>query len=161
MTETAQEVIEAALQEILVQASEAPIEASDAQVAIKYLNRMMAKYDALGISLGYTAVTSLSDDVTIPDGAVEGVVKNLALALFPQYNAPGAVPSAMLVMDAKDGLDAMRSLSISIGPMLYPDTLPIGSGNEWTEDEHFYTDSEEPILSEVGGFISVESDTEL
>jgi hypothetical protein len=160
--ETAADVIKSALQEILVQASEAPIQADEAQTAIKYLNRMMSKLAASGINLGYTRVSNLGDPITVPDGAIDGMVSNLAVRLFPQFSSPGTQIDQILVMAARDGMDTLEQLGVNIGPTSYPDTMPIGSGNEWDRSwgNHFYTDDENPVLTEQGGFISVESGTE-
>jgi len=164
MAETANDIIKSALQEILVQASEAPIEADQAQDGIRYLNRMMAKFSAQGISIGYTSVTSLGSPITVSDGALDGIVKNLAISLFPQYAAPGTALNPLLVQQAREGLDVMRMLAIdSIGPSFYPSSLPVGSGNESSNSigDTFYTEPSEEVLGESGGFISIESGTEL
>ena len=155
--DTAAEVIQDALSEILVQPSEAPIQADEAQTAIRAMNRMMAQFDSQGISLGYTKVTSLGDLVTIPDGALNGLVYNLALRLSPQFDAP---VTQALVAAAADGLDAMRRLSVEIIPSSLPPTLPIGSGNEGEYcQDHFYDEDDTAILTETGAFISVEDET--
>jgi hypothetical protein len=165
MTETVEDIVVSALQEILVQASEAPIPADESQIAIKYLNRMMAKFDAQGISLGYTQVADLADEITVADGALDGIVKNLAISLFPQYSVPGTPIDPLLVEQARDGLDTMRMISInSIGPSLYPGTLPVGSGNEGDNSfsqNHFYDNPEDSVDAETGGYISIESETDL
>ena len=96
MAETAGDIIKDALQEILVQGAEAPFEADETQGAIRYLNRMMARFAVDGINLGYTTVTSVGDLITVPDGAIDGMVKNLAVSLFPQYAAPGTPVSPIL-----------------------------------------------------------------
>ena len=77
--ETAESIVNDALQEILVQASEAPIQTVDFNTAVRYMNRFMFALDAKGISLGYTKVSKASDLITIPDGALEGLVFNLAV----------------------------------------------------------------------------------
>lgn len=158
--ETANTVLIDALQELLIQASEAPIEPDEAQTAIRYLNRMMARLDAQGISLGYTTISNLADVITVPDGALEGVIKNLAVMLAPQYEKE--VGSA-LIQGAKDGLDAMRKLSISILPSSYGDTLPRGSGNEYDSGRvsPFYPEDAAQVANETGGYIQAETDTEL
>jgi hypothetical protein len=126
---------------------------------------MMAKWDVMGLQLGYTKVSSLGDQITVSDGAIEGIVKNLAVSMWPQFSAPGTPINQILMLEAKDGLDAVRMVALdSIGPSFYPDTLPIGSGNEWDgsfNTDHFYTEPSEEVLTESGGFISVESGTEL
>ena len=160
MAETANTVIVDALQELLIQASEAPIEADEAQTAIRYLNRMMARFDAQGVSLGYTTVSNLGDEVTVPDGAYDGVVKNLALSLAKQY---GATPSADLVAEARDAFDAMQMLSLTIYETRYGPTLPIGSGNEGDAvlSDHFYPDDQDAIYNETNNYIATEEDTEV
>jgi len=156
--EKANTLIVDALQELLIQASEAPIEADEAQTAIRYLNRMMARLDSQGISLGYTQISDLGDSITVPDGAVEGIIKNLAVMLAPQYDKQ---ISQALVEGARAGLDAMRKLSISILPTSYADTLPMGSGNENGSilTSHFYPETAAQIANETGGYIAPESST--
>ena len=58
MAETAQSIITDALQEILVQATEQPIEPSEFQSGIRYLNRMMSQWEANGMDLGYVEVVN-------------------------------------------------------------------------------------------------------
>lgn len=165
MAETANTIIVSALQEIVVQASEAPVDPDEAQDGIRYLNRMMAKFATQGINLGYTTVSSLGDAITVADGAIDGMVTNLAIALRAQFVVSGTPLDPTLVERARDGLEAMRMVAItSIGPSFFPDTLPVGSGNEDDgsfRTDHFYTDPDEPVVLEQGGFISVETDTEL
>lgn len=157
--ETAETIIKDALFDILQQGDEAPIEASEAQTAIRYLNRMMLRWDAIGYSLGYTKVNSLGDHVTVPDGAVFGIVSNLAVSLAPQYDVK---LSPALVSNAKLGLDAIRAISVTMGPSSYPDALPIGSGNENSGgfgDNHYYPDQQGEILTETTGSIGLEDST--
>jgi len=160
MAETAETTIKDALMEIVVLGAEAPLEAVDAQVAVRYLNRMMAALDADGIDLGYTQVTTLADEITTPIGAHEGIVFNLAAKLWTQY-ADGQPTPGELLLKARDGLKTMRKLAITIGATEFPNTLPIGSGNE-TEtftDRHFYADRQDSILAESTGSIGLEADT--
>jgi len=157
--ETAGTIIKDALFEILQQGDEAPIEASEAQTAIRYLNRMMLRWDAVGYPLGFTVISSLGDLVTIPDGAVDGVVTNLAVSLAPQYDVQ---LSPALIANAQLGLEAIRVLSVVVGPSALPSTLPIGSGNEGgctSTDNHFYPDQQSDILAETTGSIVLEEDT--
>lgn len=156
--EKANTLIVDSLQELLIQASEAPIEADEAQTAIRYLNRMMARLDSQGISLGYTQISDLGDDITVPDGAVEGIIKNLAVMLAPQYDKP---VSQALIEGARAGLDAMRKLSITILPTSYGDTLPLGSGNEGDGfvTSHFYPEDSAQVANETGGYIAPETST--
>lgn len=137
--ENVETVIKDALFEILQQGDEAPIEPSEAITAMRYLNRMMFRWKSVGYDLGYTKVSKLSDPVTVPDGAYDGVVTNLALSLAPQYDV---TLTQALITNAELGLSAIRVLSFSICGMNYPDTLPIGSGNYNSCDNNFYTGEE-------------------
>ncbi len=154
------EVMIDSLQEILVQATEADIEASEAQTFIFKMNNLMLALDAKGVTLGYTKVSGLGDTVTIPDGAIEGLILVMAVKSAPGYNMP---ISPTLAQDARDGLNTMRLLGINIPQTRYPSTLPIGSGNEdcgSTLSNHFYPDEENEILAETTGPIALETGTE-
>jgi hypothetical protein len=95
---------------------------------LRYLNRMMAKYNAEGIQLGYTSLASPNDVVTVPDTVIMGMVKNLALILWPQYNIGPVNP--LIKFSAKRSLNSMRAQAINITePAQFPATLPVGSGN--------------------------------
>lgn len=156
---TVAQVAKAALQRILVQASEAPLEPDEYQDFIFAMNNYMAELDAQGISLGYTVVTDLGDDVTIPTGALRGLIANLAIEVSPDY---GGVVSQGLVKAARDGFQTMRLLGQRIAATKNPSTLPVGSGNEDTVygyPGHFYDASEAEILAETTGAIGLELNT--
>ena len=158
MTETAGSIISDALTELVVQASEADLEASEIQTGIRYLNRMMARWDAQGISLGYTKVSSTSSVMTVPDGCLDGIVKNLAVSMAKQFDA---VITPDLYESAKDGLKACRQLAVNVTATPYPCTLPVGSGNydDNAYSSHFYPCDEDQILSEANRNILLEDDT--
>lgn len=154
--ETVENVVNDALTELMVQQSEQQIEASEMQTAIRYLNRMMAEWDAEGYSLGYTIVTNPSDNVTVPAGAISAIVTNLALRLSAQF-LDVQVPSS-LIISAQAGKRAIAKIAVSVGAADYPAILPIGSGNEWDyETNHFYPETADQALDESGGNILLES----
>lgn len=155
----AREVIVDALEDLVVQADEAPIEQSEANAALRLLNDMMMDWDVVGITLGYTYLVDLADELTVPLGAIRGIKANLALELAPKYNVP---LSAELIRKAKEGYMTCVDLAVDMADTEYPGTLPRGSGNtapDWF-DNTFYTDQQETILTESGGSIALEDDTE-
>jgi hypothetical protein len=158
MTETASDIITDALMELVVQADEQAITASESQSAIRYMNRFMFMLDANGVNLGYTEVSNLGDTITIPSGAIMGLVKNLAILLAPQFDA--IVPQELRVQ-ANDALRAMRRLGSTFSPSLLPCTLPIGSGNEdgFYQTERFYPCPDSDILTETNRSILLEDAT--
>ena len=128
MTETASDIVRDALTELTIQAQEQSIPAVDINTAIRYLNRMMQMLDADGVKLGYTLVNSPSDALTVPAGAYEGMMYNLAIRLANGYDV--AVGQG-LVQAARDSKKILYKLGINLTKQNYPSTLPIGSGNEW------------------------------
>lgn len=156
---TANDIITDALQELIVQASEAPIEAPEAQTAIRYLNRMMFRWSAIGIDLGYTTASDLGDDPTLPAYAEDVVVKHLAALLMKQYDIPMTVD---FKIELRDLMSDLRLVTFSIGATEYGSTLPYGSGNETVNGittTHFYPDLQDDILTETTGSIGLEADT--
>ena len=155
---TVAQVVKASLQRILTQASEAPIEADEAQDFIFAMNNYMLALDAEGISLGYTEVSDLGDDVTVPTGALRGLIANMAIEVAPDY---GGEVSSGLVKAATEGMKAMRRLGQIIVTSAYSSNLPIGSGNEWGTrgTRHFYPGQEAHILAETTGSIGLEVNT--
>lgn len=153
--ETANTVINDALQELIVQASEQAIEAIEFSTAMRYMNRMMAEFAADGLPLGYTDVSNASDPITIPTGAVNGLIYNLALHLATSYDI---VVSPELAVKAQNSKNVMTKISNQISPSSFSDTLPIGSGNEgYIYDDKFYSDSVDTVNTESGGVIGLET----
>jgi len=156
---TVAQVANASLKRILVQASEAPLEADEYQDYIFALNNFMLALDAEGITLGYTEVSDLGDEVTVPTGALRGIIANMAIEVAPDYN--GTISPA-LANAAAEGLQVMRIIGQTISPSSYPSTLPVGSGNEGGQfaSRKFYDGANEAeILAETTGAISLEDST--
>lgn len=141
MAETAGEIVRDALSELTVQAQEQTVPAVDLNTGIRYLNRMMAAWDATEVSLGYTTVNSPDDVLTVPAGAIEGIVFNLALRLASGFDI--AVSPALAQM-AREGMKTIMIIGVNPGKANFPGNLPIGSGNEDASGiypgEHFFPD---------------------
>jgi hypothetical protein len=135
MSYTAGQVIKAALQRILVQASEADLEPDEYADAILALNVMMDSWRGDGIYLGYTQVDNVADIVTVPPGAIRGVIANLAIEVAPDYS--GKI-SPELVMQADMGLKVCRKLGQQIIPSQFPSNLPRGTGADDAEYDDTY-----------------------
>lgn len=156
---TTSQVVRAILQELLLQSSEEAIQAIDAQDVIFAMNNYMLDLDANGVHLGYTAVDDLSDQITVQDGAIRGMIANVAVEVATQFGMPVA-PS--LSFKAADSIKTLYKLGVSIIPTEYPGNLPIGSGNEDDGDyttSHFYPELQDEILGETGGKIGLEENT--
>lgn len=134
---TVSQVAKASLQRILVQDSEASLDPSEYQDYIFALNNFMESLAADGLDLGWTTVSNLADTVTVPDGALRGIIDNVAIEVAPDYN--GFV-SQSLTFNASAGMKVLEKLGTTIIATEYPTTLPIGSGNEsqYFQEDHFY-----------------------
>ena len=156
---TAAQLLKAAMQELLVQDVEAPLEPSEYQDAIFYLNNFMFDLDANGIALGFTEVSNLGDAITVPPGAIQGIIKNLAVVLAVQYDV--SVPPE-LYQQAREYMGTLEKLGIANGSIAFPSTLPIGSGNEKNNfnNSHYYLGDDEDILRESNGSIATEDGTQ-
>jgi hypothetical protein len=126
MATTAAQLLKQSLQEILVQASEAPLEADEYRDCIFVMNTFMADLEANGVDIGYTPVDSLSDVITVPDGAIMGMVSNIAILIAPQFGK--AVPFE-LGKKAKKGMSTIYRLGQTVAITEFPNTMPTGSGN--------------------------------
>ena len=156
---TVAQVAKASLQRILVQASEAELEPDEYQDFIFAMNNFMLSLDADGVSLGYTEVSNLGDEVTIPTGALRGLIANMAIEVSPDYN--GTIGQG-LIAAATEGMKVMRKIGQRIPTSFMPSTLSIGSGNE-SDDQGlttgFYPNQEASILAETTGAICLEQNT--
>lgn len=155
----ASQVVKAILGKIIVGDAEAAINPIESQDTIFAMNNFMTALDADGISVGYTIVSSLDDDITVPPGAILGIICNVAITIAQDY---GASVSASTIAAAKLGLSAMRKLARDIQPLVLPSTMPIGSGNEQfiDSDQHFFPGNPNVILTETGNNILLEDDTD-
>lgn len=157
MTEKASDVILDALKEIVAIPSEASVGAYEAQVGIFYLNAMMQDFAVNGINVGYTIIDSLGDEMTVPDGALEPIVKNLAIEMSPVFKE--TLTSSDLFEQAQDGINTLLQISLpTIANAAYPSTLPMGSGNySGTLGDTFYSELPNQILTENNGYIAPEN----
>lgn len=156
---TVAQVANAALKRILVQGSDAPLEADEYQDFIFALNNFMLALDAEGVTLGYTEVSDLGDEITVPTGALRGIIANMAIEVAPDYN--GTVSPALAAAASK-GMQVMRIIGQTISASSYPSTLPVGSGNEddtFTNRRFYDGANEAEILAETTGAISLEDST--
>ena len=134
----AKEVITRAFAEVTQ--SKSPIQDVELSDGLRYLNRMMARPEFT--NLGYTPLSSIDDELTVSGGVILGIVKNLALTLWPQYSTTPVNP--LIKFSAKRSLDTMLAQAITvIQPAKFPSTMPIGSGNyDGRYTDPFYSNAE-------------------
>lgn len=139
---TASYIAEKALKRILVQAADSGLEADETEDFYDSMNDYMSMLESRGIVLGYTTVSNPADYVTVPDGAVMGIIANMAIKVSPDY---GGTVSPALILEARQGMSAMRTLGRNQISTSYPATLPSGAYNN-----RFYTEPVSAVLSLSG-----------
>lgn len=142
MSETASSLVSDILREIYVQADEQSIESVDFETCVRYINRFVNELNARGIDIPWVDLANPADTVYAPDGAISGIISNVAVRLAGQYDIP---ISESLAASAAIGMEALTMLGVTVNKQRFPSTLPIGSGNEnWLDnDSHFFPDYNE------------------
>jgi hypothetical protein len=110
----------------MVQGADTQLEADEYADGIVCLNNYMASLEADGLRFGYNDCCNVSDIVNVPNGALRGIIANLAIDLAPYY---GGKITAGLVKMAADGRKTLFRIGVTIGPSLFPDTLPCAASN--------------------------------
>ena len=124
---TMREVVEDAMEDITVKKAEVALTDDELQSGIRRCNDMLAQWDELGFIVGYNPVINGDDILELEPAAIAAVKAKLAIKLAPSYSKP--ITAAL----AENASEAMTMLSIAnshIGEIAYPDTLPLGSGNQ-------------------------------
>lgn len=121
------EIVQDAMEEIGVKTAEVPLTNDELQSGIRRCNDLLTSWADIGTVPTYNPVLNGSDTVEIETSAVGAVKYNLAIRLAPSYQK---VITPALKLMADESL-AMLEASVSfIGNVAYPDTLPMGSGND-------------------------------
>lgn len=118
---TALDVITDAFNNISVNESEAPIEAVDAQLGLRELNRMMA---SLRVKVGWTPCSAVSSTLTVDSDVEDYIVKALAKRLAGHYEEP---VSAQLAEDYREARSELFRRYVQLEPSQYHATLPAWS----------------------------------
>ena len=134
---TVTEIVSGALLLLEVRTAESAITSAEAEDGLNSLNDMMNEWNVDGINVGYETLDNIEDQVYVDLGSIGAIKANLAVYIAPEY---GRLVSAALEKRAKFSKRSLRA-SIKLNPSEYPDSLPIGSGNE---DNNYVADGDSP-----------------
>ena len=134
---TVTEIVTGALQLLEVRTAESAITSAEVEDGLAALNDMMNEWNVDGINVGYETLDDGDDELFVTLGSIGAIKSNLAIYIAPEY---GRVVSDTLFDRAKRSKRSVRG-SIPLNASSYPDTLPIGSGNE---DNNFTPDGDSP-----------------
>ena len=125
-TPTVTQIVTGALQLLQVRTAESPVTASEAEDGLTALNDMMNEWNVNGINVGYELLDDVEDLLHVQLGSVGAIKANLAVYIAPEY---GKAVSGALQFRADVSKNSLRG-AIKLNSAQFPDTLPIGSGNE-------------------------------
>ena len=131
---TMREVVEDALEDIGVKKAEVSLQPDELQSGIRRLNDMLAQWNELGITPGYSPLLNGDDVLNIEPAAIAAAKTKLAIRLAPSYSK---TVTPELVENAREAMQYLEAANSHINNVAYPDTLPIGSGNECHSDGTF------------------------
>ncbi|MFK3647912.1 packaged DNA stabilization gp4 family protein [Lysobacter enzymogenes] len=101
---TVAEVIRDALSHLRVQDPRQALKPEHARDGIRALNLMMRRWEADGLSLGWSDVAEPTDEMPVPPEAIEAIGFNLACKMRPRFGIP---LDPDLKQEAEDGYSAL------------------------------------------------------
>ena len=134
---TVTEIVTGALQLLEIRTAESAITADEAEDGLTALNDMMNEWNVDGINIGYETLDDVEDEVFVTLGSIGAIKSNLAIYIAPEY---GRIVTPGLEVRALRSKRSLRA-SIPLNQSQFPDTLPIGSGNE---DNNFTPNGDAP-----------------
>ena len=139
--------------------AEQPVQAIDARDVLVGINDTLSEWEGVGISLGFTLLTDLGDEVTIPASANRAVKTNVAVYLADQF---GKAVEASTAAMARTSYNNLVNQFINIGAATMPSIMPLGAGNTCGRhtSRFFPGDVDGTLIRETGGAILTEDDTE-
>lgn len=106
----------------------------DVATAIVALNAMMQRWEADGLALGWSRVSTPDETLPAPPEAEEAIADNLALRLRAEY---GAALEPDVVRRAEDGLAALLRDRLTAAPLRLRARSPrAGHYNVYTDEFH-------------------------
>ena len=123
---TMREVVEDAFEEIGVKSAEVNLTSDELQSGIRRCNDLLVSWNEIGYIKGYQPVLNGDDTLIVAPSAIRAIKSALAIELAPSYQK---ALTQGLVNKAQDSLSLLLNSSVFIGPVAFPDTLPMGSGN--------------------------------
>lgn len=102
---TGTQIITRAYRMIGVKSASTPLSATEIADGLEALNAMLVRWEADGLAMGFSSLSSAGSTIGIPAEAEEGVCANLAVTLAPEF---GVTPAPKIVEMADSGLRALQ-----------------------------------------------------
>ncbi len=145
---TALQIINRAAAKIGVKRAGVDLTDDEINDAIDELNDMMLEIDAAGTALNYTIVSSKTDLITTPDWTYGAMSSQLGIRIAPEYEVS---VSGELATQANESWKIVLKRTEELNSVNFPTTMPIGAGNEYWDNERFYTNEYADDLQTASG----------
>lgn len=122
------QIINRALRLLKVLDAAEAAEGEDAATAIETLNALCTRWEANGLTLGWSNVSNPDDDLPAPDEAELALAYNLAVLLAPEYEAE---PSRFVVEGASRYLMDLRRDRMVTNPLKQVAQVPLATARNW------------------------------
>lgn len=137
---TARQIVNGAAEELGVKTAEITLEPADFQAIFDRMNDMLLEWADIGLTPAFKEVFNGDDTIQIESNARAAIKFALAIRCAPSFKKP---ITAGLAANARDSLTRLEASTAFIGDVQFPDTLPIGSGNEcpdfgFAQDDRFF-----------------------
>jgi hypothetical protein len=137
---TARQIVNGAAEELGVKTAEITLESDDFNAFFNRMNDMLLEWADSGLTPAFKEVFNGDDTIEIDSNARAAIKFALAIRCAPSFQKP---ITAGLAENARDSLSRLESSTAFIGDVQFPDTLPIGSGNEcpdfgFSQDDRFF-----------------------
>jgi len=93
----------------------------DFDTCIEALNSMMARWEADGVSVGWSPVDNPSDELPVAIEVEKAVIYNLCMDVAPEF---GVTPSQLVALNASMGLAAVYRDVLNANPIINESTGP-------------------------------------
>lgn len=131
---TALDIVGSALRKISAVDASEPIQPGDFAATVSALNRMMARWEAKGITVGWSPVANPGDVINAPTEAEDAIIYNLSAMVAPEYGVP---LSQLAAATAAASLAELKNLVYTSHTMELVNDMPRSSrGTRW----NMYTD---------------------
>jgi len=124
---TGSDIVLGAYQKLGLKPADSDITGQEMLDAIIVLNDMMMEFENSGVTFGYSPIGEPSDTIRVPIGTENGIKATLA-----GYLAPNLDVAISATLAAQIEVSQQKMFQIIRKPIntRYPDTLPLGSGND-------------------------------
>jgi len=131
---TGADMVNGALRKLGINPSDSAIEGQEMLDGIESLNDMLIEWENSGIVLGFAPIADSADTVRVPRGTENAIKANLAGRMASDYSKQ---LSPALVAEIGASTDNMLRIISKPLDVEFPDTLPLGSGNQCSDDTYW------------------------